>query len=59
MADNKGGAPEQKPEENKAAGAEGAGAALDEEEDEGYTCSGCWDGYCGCVAACCKVNNFY
>lgn len=29
----------------------------DDEVDEGYTCGGCWSGYCGCVVAICKVNN--
>lgn len=28
----------------------------DEEEDEGYSCSKCWNGYCGCIVSCCKVS---
>jgi hypothetical protein len=28
----------------------------DKEEDEGYTCGKCWNGYCACVVAVCKVK---
>lgn len=28
----------------------------DEEEEEGC-CSACWNGYCACFVATCKVNN--
>ena len=25
-----------------------------EEEDDGYSCSKCWNEYCGCIVWCCK-----
>ena len=37
--------------ENKAGGDKGG---KDEEEDDGYSCSKCWNGYCGCIVWCCK-----
>jgi hypothetical protein len=33
---------------------EGSPANKDEEEDEGYSCKKCWNGYCGCIVWCCK-----
>ena len=27
----------------------------EEEEDQGYSCGSCWNGYCACVVWTCKV----
>ena len=31
----------------------------DEEEDDGYTCGKCWNGYCACNVWICKVFIFF
>ena len=28
----------------------------EDEEEQGYTCGKCWNGYCACVVAVCKVK---
>lgn len=32
-----------------------ANAKDEEDEDDGYSCSKCWNGYCGCIICVCKV----
>ena len=44
---------EKKPVDNNKAGND------EEEEDEGYSCGKCWDGYCACVVWTCKVLSTY
>lgn len=44
-----------KPEENKPLNDKNKPASDEDEEDEGYSCGKCWDGYCACVVWSCKV----